>query len=47
MKRLGLGFLALIALGLIVALCFGVLDDDETEIEVEEVGVAELWRAAA
>lgn len=47
MKRLGLGCLALIALALVVALCFGVLDDDEAEIEVEEVGVAEVWSAAA
>lgn len=46
MKRIGLGCLVIVGVVLLVGLCFGLFDDDEAEIEVEEVGVGEVWRAA-
>lgn len=36
MRRIGIGILAVIAIILVVALCFDAFDDDEAEIEIEE-----------
>ena len=46
MKRIGLGVLVLIALVLVVALCFDAGDDDEIGIENHPAPVGEMLAAA-
>lgn len=46
MKRIGLGVLVLIALVLVIALCFDAADDEEIEIEEGRTPVGEVFAAA-
>ena len=46
MKRIGLGILVLLALVLVIALCFDAADDEEIEIEQGVAPVGEVLAAA-
>ena len=47
MKRIGLGILVLIALVLVIALCFDAADDEEIEIEEGRAPAGEVMVTAA